>query len=416
MKLLISTPIRFQSTPDGAVWARQEADGYTFWTRYLAGFDELTLLARVRPVSTPSANWLRADGPGVRFAPVPDFVGPYQLMRRWFPVRAAVRTAVGNAEAVLMRVPCNIGAMTWRYLPAGHPYAVEVLGDPYASLSPAAMDTSMRALWRWLLPHYLRKICQGASGAAYVTQFALQRLYPPNSLTFSTSYSDVMTTHYTSARLKQCVIRTEARQYAANQKAFTIICVGAMEMLPKAQDVLIKACALCVRGGMELRLVLVGDGKMRAKLESLTAQTGMSGRVTFAGQLRGEDQITRALDAADMFALPSRTEGLPRAMIEAMARGLPCIGSDVGGIPELISPACLVRPDDEIGLAQKIREVFADPGRMCRMSAENLARVADYSDEVLRLRREAFYRHLASETVKHTQSYRASRPLLRVEQ
>ena len=85
-------------------------------------------------------------------------------------------------------------------------------------------------------------------------------------------------------------------------------------------------------------------------------------------------------------------------MIEAMARGLPCIGSNVGGIPELISASSLVPPDDVPALAAKIHEVLTTPGRLQRMSKENLDRVPEYSEDVLRLRRQAFYAHLASET------------------
>ena len=387
-------------TPDGRIWARQEADGYAFWTRYLAEFDSITLLARVKPIETPPAGWLLANGPRVTVSRIPDFVGPFQLLCKWFSVRSAIRSAVRAPGAVLFRLPCNIGVLAWMCLASGHPYGVEVLGDPYASLAPEAMDTRLRALWRWLLPHYLRKMCLGATSAAYVTRYALQRFYPPNRDTFSTSYSDVMTTHYSSTKLKRSLIAGSSREYSACGKKHTVISVGAMEMLPKAQDLLIKACASCVQRGLDLRLVLVGDGKMRLSLELLAAEVGMAERVTFAGQLVGEDQIIGALDHADLFALPSRTEGLPRAMIEAMARGLPCVGSDVGGIPELISVDALVPPNDAPALAAKIYEVLTDSARMARMSKENLERVAEYSDEVLRGRREAFYRHLASETAK----------------
>ena len=400
MKLLISTPIRFQATLDGKVWARQEADGYAFWTRYLVEFDSVTLLARVSAVAAPAAGWIPANGPRVTVAPIPDFIGPFQLLCKWFSVTKAIQSAMKAAGAVSFRLPCNIGVLAWRCLAPGHPYGVEVLGDPYASLAPEVMDTRLRAVWRWLLPRYLRKMCIGATAAAYVTRYALQRFYPPNRDKFSTSYSDVMTTHYSSTKLKRSLIAASPREFSADAKTYTVISVGAMEMLPKAQDILIKACASCVERGLDLRLVLVGDGKMRQSLEALATEVGMAARITFTGQLVGEDQISRALDLADLFALPSRTEGLPRAMIEAMARGLPCIGSDVGGIPELISSDCLVRAEDAPALAAKICEVLTDSTRLTRMSKESLERVAEYSDDVLRSRREAFYRHLASETAK----------------
>jgi glycosyltransferase involved in cell wall biosynthesis len=400
MKLLISTPIRFHTTPDGAVWVKQKSDSFTFWVRYLVAFDTVTVLGRVHPVATAPAGWLRADGAGVIFVLVPDFVGPYQLMRKWFSVWRAVRAAARGAEAVLLRVPCNIGTMLWISLARGRPYGVEVVADPYGALAPGVLNDRLRPVWRWLLPYYLRRICDEATTAAYVTRYALQRLYPPRNNIFSTSYSDVVTTYYSSINLQPQVVTNAPRVYATNQHAHTVICVGAMEVLSKAQDILIEACALCTRRGMDLHLILIGDGKMRKSLEVLAGEVGMAVRVTFAGQLANESQITRALDNADLFALPSRTEGLPRAMIEAMARGLPCIGSDVGGIPELIPSDSLVPADDAPALAAKIFEVLTDSARMARMSKENLARVAEYSEDVLRDRRQAFYRHLAAETLK----------------
>ena len=85
-------------------------------------------------------------------------------------------------------------------------------------------------------------------------------------------------------------------------------------------------------------------------------------------------------------------------MIEAMARGLPCIGSTVGGIPELLPAEDLVPPGDAPALARKIMEVLGDPDRMARMSARNLATAAEYRDDILSERRRAFYTYLRDRT------------------
>ncbi len=80
------------------------------------------------------------------------------------------------------------------------------------------------------------------------------------------------------------------------------------------------------------------------------------------------------LDSADLFVSPSRQEGVPRAMIEAMARGLPCIGSSVGGTPETLPQEFLVPPNDRPRLAAEIMRVAANPNLMEAMSAQNLSR------------------------------------------
>jgi glycosyltransferase involved in cell wall biosynthesis len=123
-------------------------------------------------------------------------------------------------------------------------------------------------------------------------------------------------------------------------------------------------------------------------------------RITFTGALPAGPAVRGQLDLADLFVMPSRTEGLPRAMVEAMARGLPCIGSSVGGIPELLAQEDLVPPGDADALARKIAEVAGDPHRLAAMSARNLAKAKLYSGSALAERRMAFYRHVREATEK----------------
>jgi len=167
-----------------------------------------------------------------------------------------------------------------------------------------------------------------------------------------------------------------------------------LAQLYKAPDVLIDAVAACVHEGLDLKLVLVGDGKHRSELQARVSTLGLGERVTFLGQLPAGDAIRSQLDQADLFVLPSRQEGLPRAMIEAMARALPCIGSTIGGIPELLSPEDMVPPNNVPALARKIREVINAPTRMARMSERNLETAKKYQNDVLQQRRITFYEHV----------------------
>jgi glycosyltransferase involved in cell wall biosynthesis len=81
-------------------------------------------------------------------------------------------------------------------------------------------------------------------------------------------------------------------------------------------------------------------------------------------------------------------------MLEAMARGCPCIGSNVGGIPELLAADDLVPPNDPEALARKIMEVTADPQRMKAMSERNLARAKQFDPDTLRDMRRGFYEYV----------------------
>jgi glycosyltransferase involved in cell wall biosynthesis len=127
-------------------------------------------------------------------------------------------------------------------------------------------------------------------------------------------------------------------------------------------------------------------------MKQLARRLGLAGHARFVGALPPAEAVYRFLDDIDLFVLPSRTEGLPRSLIEAMARGCPCIGSTVGGIPELLPPEDMVPPGDADALARKIFEVPGDTDRMERMARRNWETAKQYLPEVLQARRRTFYR------------------------
>jgi glycosyltransferase involved in cell wall biosynthesis len=126
--------------------------------------------------------------------------------------------------------------------------------------------------------------------------------------------------------------------------------------------------------------------------------------VSFLGQIPRGKPVIEQLDAADLFVLPSFTEGLPRSLIEAMARGLPCLASNVGGIPELLASEDLMPPGDVATLAAKIESVIRNSDRLQKMAYQNIQTAREYRADELNRRRVDFYKRLKEVTEAYVSS------------
>lgn len=386
MDLVITVEQRFIRLPDGSHWS-PSGFARSFWDRYLEVFDGVRVVARVAAGSAVPAGWIRSDGPGVGFHPVPHYIGPWQYLARARRVRASVRHAVTAADAVLMRVASRIASVLEASLkPSRHPYGLEIVGDPHDTFSPGAVRHPLRPVIRRLMTRELRRLCRSACSLAYVTERSLQRRYPASSGAFQASYSSI--------ELNPDAFVASPRPCTPVGGSPRLVAIGSLSQPYKGFDILLDALAVCRQNGIQPRLVILGDGVYRSELEGRAARLDLAEAVLFAGQVPPGRAVRDELDRADLFVMPSRTEGLPRAMLEAMARGLPCIGSDVGGIPELLHRDDLVPAGDAEALARSILSVSNDPWRMARMSARNLRKAGEYRGEVLAGRRRAHYRYL----------------------
>jgi glycosyltransferase involved in cell wall biosynthesis len=142
----------------------------------------------------------------------------------------------------------------------------------------------------------------------------------------------------------------------------------------KGLDELIRAFALLPRGKFELEIV--GDGPGEAVLRELAIRLGVGREIRFAGALDRE-AVAERYRAADLFTLPSAAEAFGNVFAEAMASGLPIVGSTVGGIPELVEHGVnglLITPGRPLALAQAIQYLAHDPELRQLMSVRNRAK------------------------------------------
>jgi glycosyltransferase involved in cell wall biosynthesis len=111
-----------------------------------------------------------------------------------------------------------------------------------------------------------------------------------------------------------------------------------------------------------VRLTVVGEGNRQDYFVAMAEQLGISLEVEFRGRLNGQDLLA-VYQKADVLIVPSSTEAFGMVVVEAMASGLPVVGSTVGGIPEIVADGetgFLVEPGDVAGFARKISRLFDD--------------------------------------------------------
>jgi colanic acid/amylovoran biosynthesis glycosyltransferase len=155
-----------------------------------------------------------------------------------------------------------------------------------------------------------------------------------------------------------------------------VITVGRLSAR-KAHSVLVEAIAALRSEGVDVRLTIVGDGEERAGLEALAGELEVSDRIAFAGAV-AHDALTELLAAADVFCLPSASEGLPVVLMEAMAVGLPVVAARIMGIPELVEDGMsgyTVAPGRADSLADALRRLAGERERWEQMGAAGRRKV-----------------------------------------
>ena len=157
------------------------------------------------------------------------------------------------------------------------------------------------------------------------------------------------------------------------EPAYDVIAVGNLRDRQKGIDILLRALALV--SDDSINAIVVGDGPQRAEFESLSRQLGLRDRVEFHGaSCRVPDLLARSR----VFALPSRYEGMPNALLEAMVSGLPVIAAAVGGVSEIVTDGetgLIIPPEDPKALAKAITRLLADEGLAGRLGRSAKASV-----------------------------------------
>lgn len=370
-RVSVFTEARFGRGQDDEWRALHRAEASALERFRRAGYD-VTVVARGLPSRTPDGV-----GPPTDVASLPNYLGPSGFVRALPRLVPAVFRAVRDADRIVVHMPGAIGGVAATVCRlTRRRYAAEIVGEPVAVLGNEVGGRGGRWLAR-VVGRHTRWTVRGASHTAYVTREALQRLFPPAPGSASIGVSDLRLAP------EQFVSTASARVSTPAQ----IVTVGHQDQRHKGHDILLRAIALLRRDGLDVGGTVVGGGRRHDELRALRDELGLSSSVVMAGTVNDHEALTAILDEATIFVLPSWAgEGLPRALVEAMARGLPAVATSVGGVPELLDPSCLVGPGDVEDLARGLRRLLEAPEHRAAMARVNLEVARRYEGDTLERR------------------------------
>lgn len=345
------------------------------WQRYLSHIDELIVIARKIPINEdaiPTYNLASCDR--VTFKCIEKIAPQDRLFTS--KIDNYLESIIINCDFVICRLPSFLGVRAFYVAKRlNKKILIELVGCPYDAYKHHG--SLVGALLAPLEKYKLKYILSQAKHTVYVTKYFLQERYPTSGNSIDISNVELLA-HESQYNNRFC----------NNEKPFKISFIGSLNAKYKGLTDLILAISKLDNPIIELHIL--GSGNKEHYME-LAKKLGVYNQLTFYKPIAGGKAVLEWLSQFDLYIQPSHTEGLPRALIEAMSVGLPCIGSRVGGIPELLTGNSLFKAKDSEELSHKIELFMNDMAFRYEQSELNLLTSKNYFLEILSAKRTKFF-------------------------
>lgn len=346
---------------------------YSYWRDYLRFFEKVVVVARAKPIDEVNSEFARVDGPGVLFVEVPYYFGPLGFIKS-LPRLIGVLGRVSRKYPAFIMRSGNVTNLLWFFvLLRRKPYLREYPGNIREGVAGyIGKGFGVAALAAFL--DALGRVQARFSKANSFVSESCRSLYGSERPGFL----------FSSFLISEVGVQKNSYVVGSRLK---IVSVGRLEK-EKGHAVLIEAARQL--GARRVELIFIGDGTQRVVLEQMCNELGVA--AAFEGAITDRARLFELVGQADIFVLPSLTEGMPRALLEAMAIGMPCIGSDVGGIPEILPAGGLVPAGDVGALAARINELATSERARKEFGQTNRTLVSErFSEDAMRVEKRRFW-------------------------
>lgn len=360
--------------------------------RYFDVVDELVVATRLYHLNCTleEAHQEQITLPNMKFLDIPNLNRPSYYFTRLPKAKRMIEDEFKKCDLIFIRggTIADIGvSLAKKYKKA---YLCECGGSAWDGLWYYSLLGKLMAPWSEL---HCKRLIREAPFVLYVTEKWLQKKYPTNGI--NESVSDVLITSVSDEVLKNRIKKIRNKNV---KEPWVIGTAAALSTRLKGQQYVIEAIAR-LRDEIDIRYELAGTGDPTYLME-VAEKFGVKDNVIIKGELTHQE-VLEWEDSLDVYIQPSMSEGLPRALVEAMSRGCPCIGSAVGGIPELLEENAVFARGNVTELSSLLRKFFFE-SNLETHSVFNHNRAKSFQVDKLQEKRKLFFQQYKSFVMKET--------------
>lgn len=350
--------------------------------RYVNAFGPLTLLTRIYEEKEGKNTYSLIDHPDIGFV---------NFREKPF---STTRSQVRNSDFIIARVPSVSGFLAIEFCRLMRKkYLIEVVGDPYTSYKysgklsgyPMAVFASL----------FMKTAVRRAPFVSYVSRRFLQERFPAkgDSIGIPDIFLDVPSEMILQKRLNRIA--------AMDRRAPVLGLIGSLDVNYRGQKTALNTVKYLENYDIYASVRFLGSGDP-ARWAEYADRLGIGDRVMFDGVLPAGEKVFEWMDQIDILIMPAKQETLGRAIIEAMSRGCPVIGSTETAIGEQIGSDCLAMSDDYIAFSSMIARMMNGGEYIVFCAKENFYRSLKYTNEQTDLVRDSFFQTVKSRLIQHT--------------
>lgn len=322
-----------------------------------------------------------ASGKNIEFYDVSNF---FQIIKEAKKFEQIIK----ESNFCIIKMSTIIGILLFKYIRKyNKKYVIELVGDPFYALWNYNLKGKLLAPIMYVIN---KIIIKNSNNVLYVTDKYLQRRYKNKKNNIGCSDVNIFDTDKSILEERLTKINTYGTGYV-----YKFGMIASLDSKYKGHDISIKTLSK-LKESIKFELHLLGNGN-KDKILKEAKKYGILENVFFDGTLPSGKPVFNWLDGIDIYLMPSKLEGMPRALIEAMSRACICVGSRVGGIPELLKEGLLFNKNSVTQMVKVINILISNNEKMKDAAIYCFNKSMNFKKEVLEKKRKEFYDNIMKE-------------------